>query len=318
MDLEKEILKVKPHLASGSIKNYKISLQKLHERMFDTKVIDNLKWIEDDKKVLDELKDYKRTTKRNYLNSIIVFSQAHDDKFADTDYFKKYTDVRDRINQDIRDDSSTGEKTEKQKNNWITEKEYNNILSTYKKYFSKNKIFSKDIDSDDLRLLQEFALLKLYQQIPSRNDFATIKVISPREYQKIKKDNLTENYLITDRDKYFFIINSWKTKKDENDRRRIDVPADIKKVLKLLISKQKGKYLFVNKNGTPLKRNGLTKYLQAIFHKFHPDKNVSSSMLRHIFLSEKYADVKKEMKADAELLAHSSSTQQQYIKDKED
>ena len=106
MDLEKEILKVKPHLASGSIKNYKISLQKLHERMFDTKVIDNLKWIEDDKKVLDELKDYKRTTKRNYLNSIIVFSQAHDDKFADTDYFKKYTDVRDRINQDIRDDSS--------------------------------------------------------------------------------------------------------------------------------------------------------------------------------------------------------------------
>ena len=70
MDLEKEILKVKPHLASGSIKNYKISLQKLHERMFDTKVIDNLKWLEDDKKVLDELKDYKRTTKRKSRTKI--------------------------------------------------------------------------------------------------------------------------------------------------------------------------------------------------------------------------------------------------------
>lgn len=318
MDLEAEIKKVKPHLASGSIKNYKISLTKLHERIFDTKEIKDLKWLEDDKKVLDELKDYKRTTKRNYLNSIIVFSQAHDDKFADTDYFKKYTDVRDRINQDIRDDSSTGEKTEKQKENWITADEYDKILTTYKKYFSKNKIFSKDIDSDDLRLLQEFALLKLYQQIPSRNDFATIKVISPREYQKIKKDNLTENFLVTERDKYFFVINSWKTKKDENDRRRIEVPADIKKVLKLLISKQKGNYLFTNKNGTPLKRNGLTKYLQAIFHKFHPDKNVSSSMLRHIFLTEKYGKVKEELKKDQVLLAHSSSTQQQYIKDKED
>ena len=318
MDLVSEIKSVKPHLAEGSIKNYKISLQKLHERMFGSKEIKDLKWLEDKDKILSALKDYKPTTKRNYLNSIIVFIQAHTDKFASTDYFKKYTEVRDEINQDLRDKASSGEKTDKQKNNWITAAEYDDILSTYKKYFSKNKIFSKDIDGDDIRLLQEFALLKLYQQIPSRNDFATIKVISPREYQKIKKDELTENYLITDRDKYFFIINSWKTKKDENDRRRIDVPADIKKVLKLLIAKQKGTYLFTNKNGTPLKRNGLTKYLQSIFKKFYPDKSVSSSMLRHIYLTDKYGKVKEEMKKDAELLAHSSGTQGQYIKDKDD
>jgi len=317
MDLVAEIKSVKPHLAEGSIKNYKISLQKLHERMFNTKAIKNLKWLEDKDKILEALKDYKPTTKRNYLNSIIVFIQAHTDKFASTDYFKKYTEVRDEINQELRDKASSGEKTEKQKDNWITADEYDDILSTYKKYFSKNKIFSKDIDGDDIRLLQEFALLKLYQQIPSRNDFATIKVISPREYQKIKKDELTENYLITDRDKYFFIINSWKTKKDENDRRRIDVPADIKKVLKLLIAKQKGNYLFTNKNGTPLKRNGLTKYLQSIFKKFYPDKSVSSSMLRHIYLTDKYGKVKEEMKKDQELLAHSSGTQGQYIKDKD-
>jgi len=317
MDLVAEIKSVKPHLAEGSIKNYKISLQKLHERMFNTKAIKNLKWLEDKDKILEALKDYKPTTKRNYLNSIIVFSQAHTDKFAATDYFKKYTEVRDEINQELRDKASSGEKTEKQKDNWITADEYDDILSTYKKYFSKNKIFSKDIDGDDIRLLQEFALLKLYQQIPSRNDFATIKVISPREYQKIKKDELTENYLITDRDKYFFIINSWKTKKNENDRRRIDVPADIKKVLKLLIAKQKGNYLFTNKNGTPLKRNGLTKYLQSIFKKFYPDKSVSSSMLRHIYLTDKYGKVKEELKKDQELLAHSSSTQAQYIKDKD-
>jgi len=317
MDLVAEIKSVKPHLAEGSIKNYKISLQKLHERMFNTKAIKNLKWLEDKDKILEALKDYKPTTKRNYLNSIIVFSQAHTDKFASTDYFKKYTEVRDEINQELRDKASSGEKTEKQKDNWITADEYDDILSTYKKYFSKNKIFSKDIDGDDIRLLQEFALLKLYQQIPSRNDFATIKVISPREYQKIKKDELTENYLITDRDKYFFIINSWKTKKNENDRRRIDVPADIKKVLKLLIAKQKGNYLFTNKNGTPLKRNGLTKYLQSIFKKFYPDKSVSSSMLRHIYLTDKYGKVKEELKKDQELLAHSSSTQAQYIKDKD-
>ncbi len=98
MDLIEEIKKVKPHLANGSIKNYKISLQKLHERMNGTKEINNFEWLEDQNKVLDELKEYKPTTKRNYLNSIIVFTQAHNDNFKDTDYFKKYTDVRDRIN----------------------------------------------------------------------------------------------------------------------------------------------------------------------------------------------------------------------------
>ena len=101
------------------------------------------------------------------------------------------------------------------------------------------------------------------------------------------------------------------------DRRRIDVPNDIKKVLKLLIGKQKGDYLFTNKNGSPLQRNGLTKHLQTIFKKFYPNKNVSSSMLRHIYLTSKYGDVKEEMKKDAELLAHSGSMQQQYIKEKE-
>ena len=118
-----------------------------------------------------------------------------------------------------------------------------------------------------------------------------------------------------DRDKYYFIINKWKTKKDETDRRRIDVPADIKKVLKLLIKKQKGDYLFTNKNGTPLKRNGLTKYLQGIFKKFYPEKNISTSMLRHIYLTSKYGDVKEEMKKDAELLAHSVEQQKSYIKE---
>lgn len=317
MDLKAQIKKVKPNLAASSIKNYVISLQKLHERIFGNKNIENLKFLEDRKKIMETLKDFKDTTKRNYLNSVIIFLQAHDDKSVDTDTFKEYSKVRDKLNNELKTKSTSGEKSEKQKENWITGEEYEDIMNTYKKFFSKNKIFSKDLDRDDLRLLQEYALLKLYQQIPSRNDFATIKIMTHREYQKIKGNELVENLLITDRDKYYFIINSWKTKKNDMDRRRIDVPVDIKKVLKLLIGKQKGDYLFTNKNGTPLKRNGLTKHLQTIFKKFYPDKNVSTSMLRHIYLTSKYGDVKEEMKKDAELLAHSGSIQQQYIKEKD-
>ena len=202
MDLQAQIKKVKPNLAQSSIKNYVISLQKLHERIFGNKNIENFKFLEDK-----------------------------------TDTFKEYSTIRDKLNNELKTKSTSGEKSEKQKENWITGEEYEDIMNTYKKFFSKNKIFSKDLDKDDLRLLQEYALLKLYQQIPSRNDFATIKIITPREYQKIKGNELVENLLVTDRDKYYFVINSWKTKKNDMDRRRIDVPNDIKKVLKLLIGK---------------------------------------------------------------------------------
>ena len=316
MDLEATIKKVKPHLAPGSIRNYLIYVRKTYERVTGKKDMENLDWITDIDKVLDTMKDMKDTTKRNYLNSIVIFSQAYTDDFEDTDYFKKYSEIRDKLNREIKERFTSGEKSEKQKDNWITQEEYEKIIDTYKKYFSKNKIFSKDIDKDDARLLQEFALLKLYQQIPSRNDFATIKVITQREYQKIKKDTLEENYLVQDRDKYYFIINRWKTKKNDDDRRRIDVPNDIKKVLKLLIRKQPEDYLFTNKNGSPLRRNGLTKYLQGIFKKFYPEKKgVGSSMLRHIYLTSKYGEVKKEMEKDAELLAHSPAQQKHYIKE---
>ena len=58
-------------------------------------------------------------------------------------------------------------------------------------------------------------------------------------------------------------------------------------------------------------------HLQAIFKKFYPEKSVSTSMLRHIYLTSKYGKVKEEMKKDAELLAHSVEQQKSYIKEKE-
>jgi hypothetical protein len=36
-------------------------------------------------------------------------------------------------------------------------------------------------------------------------------------------------------------------------------------------------------------------------------------MLRHIFLSDKYGDVKEEMKEDAEFMSHGSGMQKAYI-----
>ena len=41
--------------------------------------------------------------------------------------------------------------------------------------------------------------------------------------------------------------------------------------------------------------------------------NVSTSMLRHIYLSDKYSQVEENMKKDAVLMGHNIQTQGQYI-----
>ena len=61
-------------------------------------------------------------------------------------------------------------------------------------------------------------------------------------------------------------------------------------------------------NGNPLKSSQITKILNDIFN-----MNISTSMLRHIYLSNKYSEVEENMKKDAVLMGHSANTQSQYI-----
>ena len=317
MNIAEELKKIKPHLAESSIKNYVIPIQKVCKALDGNTTLDCIDKIKDHEKVMDFLKDKKDTTKRNYLNALIVMLQIEKD-FEKDKVFNLYSEERDELNKKIKELNGNGEKTDKQKKNWITEEEYQEILDKYESMLKKKKIFSAkpgDITQSEIRLLEEYILLRLYEQIPSRNDFARLKILSTREYNKIKNKENEENMLITARDGYYFIINSWKTKKNDEDKRRINVPLSIQKLLKLLIHKKNNpEYLFHDSRGNPLTRNGLTKLLQTIFKKFYPDKSVSTSLLRHMYLSNKYGKVLDEMKDDAELLAHSTSTQKEYIK----
>lgn len=68
--------------------------------------------------------------------------------------------------------------------------------------------------------------------------------------------------------------------------------------------------------GGALNRNGLTKLFTRLFKRFFPEKNISTSLMRHIFLTDKYAEVSKEMKKDQNNLGHSEETQKAYIIDK--
>jgi integrase len=78
------------------------------------------------------------------------------------------------------------------------------------------------------------------------------------------------------------------------------------------LSKTKSKeYKFLVKaDGTPMTVvNAITRVLNKVL-----GKNVGSSMLRHIYLTDKYEDNSLEREKDAEAMGHSVAQQKDYIK----
>jgi hypothetical protein len=65
--------------------------------------------------------------------------------------------------------------------------------------------------------------------------------------------------------------------------------------------------VYYNKKHIP--DNGITRILNKIFN-----KKIGSSMLRHIYLSDKYGQQKEDMKQDSIKMGHSINQQADYIK----
>ena len=87
----------------------------------------------------------------------------------------------------------------------------------------------------------------------------------------------------------------------------------INRVLRKWLEHNRTGYLLIDRKGQPLGSNGTTKALARIGLK-HFDKRLGSSLLRHSYLSHKYAQDSKEKSKDADLMMHSVQMQNAYIK----
>ena len=147
-----------------------------------------------------------------------------------------------------------------------------------------------------------------------RNDFANMRVLTPRAFKKLPAGEQDKNnYLVgTSQSGYKFHINDYKTKKTFGNK-VIDIPSEIQKDFKKYLSKNTSGYFLVDQSGRPITPNGITKLLNKIF-KREFGKNVSSSLIRHIVLSEKYGKTLQDMKDDSEIMGHSVLQGHNYTK----
>jgi hypothetical protein len=220
-------------------------------------------------------------------------------------------------NKFLKNIERTNIKSETQEKNWVSieeirakREELGHKVDTF-----KNAKELKDLKETQYNTLLEYVVLSLYTLIPPRrNEYNNMFIIL--KYSDEYDDDF--NYYSLSNQK--FIFNKFKNVKKVG-RLDLDVPKDLQNVLDIYIKfhphlhgkklKKDGEIPFlVYYDGTEFnKTNSITRVLNKIF-----GKNLSSSLIRHIFLSDKYLDVMDDMKKDSIAMSHSTSMQADYIK----
>jgi hypothetical protein len=261
-------------------------------RLNGDKPFKTLKFLAKTKDVLAKLESMVPNTQRTYLISIVSVAKHVDDKRLYDFYFPLMM----KINKDL---ATNTNKSKTQDENWLS---YEEVLAVQKHLMKVlPKSFAKASDYDKLL---DVMVLSLYTLTPPRRnlDYLNMLVTKPSDEEGDK-----DNYM-WDGNFYFRNYKTAKTYKEQVEQ----IPPELQKVIDLYMKHHPDVPEFlVRSNGSPLKTsNDITRRLNKIF-----GRNISSSMLRNIYLTSKYSDTMNEMKNDVKAMGTSTHTaENNYIK----
>ncbi len=308
-NLMNKLSESRPNAKESTIKMYTANLSKL-QKIFEA---DNFNFLNKPEEVKDKLSNLHYTSRRNYFNAIIIYLMAVKEK--DDPLIKNYVEIRDELNKQYEEEQATGVISDKQKENFVPIEEVNKMIEDMGKEIKDRKLKKKeDITAKDRALIQSYILFNIYTRLPLRNDLAGMEVINKRVYNKLsEEEKKSKNYLVINKNSMFFVLNKYKTSSKYQEL-KIDIPKDLEKLLRFYIRVNGMGVLFKSSTGKPISRNALSQLLLKETKK-RMGKSISTTMLRKIYLSSKYGEVKEEMKADSLVMGHSvEMAQNVYIK----
>lgn len=296
--IENTLKENRPNLSSNSVKSYVSLLSNMYYKSHDKDSELSLSWFKDDANILEALKDKPPSVRKTYLASVIVLN-------GKGDHNARLSNIMTEDQDKTVSEYNKQEKTAKQSANWM---DYSEIKTIHSKYESEALpvLNSKSVDVSDAnrKLLNKYMLLTLSAGIyfpPRRSEICDIKL---KDYNPE-----TDNYI--DMKKSKMVYNTYKTAK-KYGREEVAISPAFKKVLAKYIKKLNNQeYLLMKPNQTKYSPQNITRELNVIF-----GKNISTSMLRHIYLSNLYKDVPKlnEMMQTAEQMGHSVGEAMKYVK----
>jgi hypothetical protein len=293
------------NIAESSLKLYLNNLRRLNGGEFPK----NFSFLKNTEKILGDLEKYKPNTRRSYLISIVT-TLKHEPKMKKL--YDKYYIHLDKYNKE---GAKNNEKSETQKANWINQDE---VKETYEKITEEIKplLEQKKLSASEYEKLIRWVVLSLYVlQKPRRNaDYQQCLLVNKYDENFDK----AFNYLNLSNGKWYF--NNYKTKGTYKTQ-EIDASPEMMEVVKSYLKfhphsktlkKKSGVVPFlVDYEGNPFENvNAITRMLNKVF-----GKKIGASMLRNIYLTDKYSNQMNELKDDATAMGTSTNViQNQYIK----
>ena len=280
----------RPKLGESSAKTYVSILFNLHKKLAP-EGNDNLTWFDDVEHIIDKLKDIAPKVRKTTLSALFILTK--NDK-----YQVLMMDDCKVANVEYREQKKDG----KEAANWVEVSQiktiYDRLLEQVKQMFAKKMIGNP-------YLIMEFFLIALLggtiPNLPPRRslDYGAMKI---RNF-----DTKTDNYYKAGK----FYFNRYKTQSIYGTQ-ILDVPKELDSIIKKWIKLNDTDYLLYSSNKQPLSSPQITRILNKVFD----GKKVSTDLLRHIFLTDKYKDVPalSQMDSLAAQMGHSVNQAMLYVK----
>jgi hypothetical protein len=309
--LKQYIKSKRESLSPSSIKTYTSVLRGMSKQVYGSSDISE-KQLNDYKKVVSGIEEFPIPRKKTILSALVVISTGK----AQEEYRKEMMDSLDLYRSEI----SKNEKTDKQRDNWVTKVEIEQKIkdmekvakAVMSKYRKNGTVSTKDIQS-----YQDFLLLVLTSGVyfpPRRSlDWLAFKINNADE----KKDN----YMHKD----YLVFNKYKTSKSYG-KQEIKVPRKIVNYIKNFtkIVPEGTQYLLTDSRGNPFYKendaSGSVKVNQRL-SKLFGERKVGVNSMRHTNLTEKFGkyleerkEIDKKIEREMSQMGSSSAMLDTYVK----
>jgi hypothetical protein len=244
-------------------------------------------------KILTFLKDMPARKRKTYLASLIVLFEK------DNDTTEKLRSLMLKDIKEYDNEEKSMEMSEKERDNWINweevMKKYNSLEKEVKPLYKLDKL-----NKNQFNRVMLYTLLSCLILIPPRRsqDFT--------EFKLRNIDKKEDNYM--DAKKSQFCFNKYKTKRSYG-MACIDIPTKLKKIMNDWTKINDNDYAFLDSRGGKLNQTKLTTILYNFFN-----KKISTSMLRHIYITHHLKDVPQDILEVAQDMGHSVEQNLKYRK----
>lgn len=306
-EVKEKLSQWNPRLKETSLNQYADKLRKIRQDVKEDS-FDFFLNADEMVKYMEE-KHSNESTRKAYLNVIISYMIASSMDESKIDIYRKPRDI---LNDNYMNQQLSGELVESQKKKFVSMDIVNQLIDK----------MSIDLSEEPKTIMEHnlwksHLIFKTHTILPLRNEVGTLIVMSPSKMKLLDKDYIKKNnFLMVGKAGKInsIVLNDYKTD-HLYDTKTIPFPESLNKVYKRYMKK------FKIKTGMPLinwTRAQQSSNLTNISRRYI-NVPLSSQMLRHIYLTDKYGKVKLEMMEDASVSGHSTNTQNViYIKNPAD